>query len=71
MKYLSVERTNNEIYIFALTNGFLIKHTNAILRQLNRQNKLVFDRDVRKNSFYLNYDYCKNDTVKYKVKVNE
>ena len=69
--YLRTERTNNEIYIFALTNGFLIKHTNAILRHLNEKNKLIFDRDVRKNSFYLNYDYYKNNTIKYKVKVNE
>ncbi len=71
MEFLRTERTNNEIYIFALTNGFLIKHTNAILRQVNGKNKLIFDRNIRKNSFYLNYDYYKNDTIKYKVKINE
>ena len=71
IEFLHTERTNNEIYIFALTNGFLIKHTNAILRQLDRKNKLIFDRDIRKNSFYLNYDYCKNNTIKYKEKINE
>jgi len=71
VEYLHDERTNNEIYIFALKKGFLIKHTNAILRQLDAKNKLIFDRNVRKNSFYLNYDSYKKDTVKYKVKINE
>jgi len=71
VEFLHTERTNNEIYIFALTNGFLIKHTNAILKQLNKENMLNFDRKVRKNAFYLQYEYYKNNTVQYKVKVNE
>jgi len=72
IKYLYKEKTNNEIYLFTLKNGFLIKHTNAILKQLSEQNNLIFDRQIRKNTFYLNYkEYYKNNIIKYKVKINE
>ena len=71
VEFLRSDRTNNEIYLFALTNGSLIKHTNVILKQLNEENKLHFDRKVRKNAFYLTYMNYKDGTIKYKVKINE
>ena len=71
MEYLHIERTNNEIYVFTLANGSLIKHTNAILRQLQKDNKLSFVEDKRKKrTFYLGYKYY-NEEVLYKVKINE
>ncbi len=71
IEYLYTERTNNEIYTFSLINGFLIKQANDILRQLSTDNKLCFDREVRKNAFYLTYKNYKNGVIKYKVKINE
>jgi len=69
--YLKQERTNNEIYLFTLTNGFLIKHTNVILKNLQLKEELTFDREIRKNSFYLNYKNYRDKEIKYKVKINE
>lgn len=69
--YLSEKRTNNELYEFTLTNGFLIKHTNDILKKFQNNNQLVFDRYVRKSSFYLNFDNYRDNEIKYKVSVNE
>ena len=71
MTYLRQERTNKEIYLFALTNGFLIKHTNDILKKLQSDGKLDFDRKVRKSSFYLSSNHYKDNEIKYKVKINE
>lgn len=70
-KYLSIQRTNGELYQFTLENGFLLKHTNAILKQLQKDNKLSFIEDKRKKrTFYLSYEYF-NKEVLYKVKINE
>ena len=66
-RYLSAFHDNNEIYEFTIKNGFLPKHTMEILKK----EKLNFDRDIRKNAFYLNYDHYKNNNVKYKVKIDE
>lgn len=70
-EYLVEYRTNNEIYEFTLIAGFLPKHSNEILKDLFKNHKLEFDRDVRKNSFYLNYGYYKNKDIKYKAKIIE
>ena len=69
--YLQEERTNQDLYQFSLTNGFLIKHTNGILKELQEEDKLVFDRKVRKSSFYLNSDHYKENSPMYKVIINE
>ena len=68
INFLQIYKTNNEIYKFTLTNGYLPKHSNEILRDLQDQDKLDFDRRIRKNSFYLNYSHYKKNTIKYKVK---
>ncbi len=69
--YLSEEKTNNEIYKFTLTNGFQIKQANEILKELCLNNGCTFDRNIRKNSFYLNYTNYKNEEIKYRIKINE
>ena len=71
ISYLSVQRTNNELYEFTFKNGFLLKHTNDILKKLGLSGKLSFDREVRKNSFYLTSNHHKNKDIKYRVKINE
>jgi hypothetical protein len=67
--YLQDFKTNIDIYKFTLQQGFLLKDTNSILRQLQQQSKLEFDRKVRKNSFYISYKYYKENEIKYKVKI--
>jgi hypothetical protein len=42
---------------------------NNILKKLNQKNRLEFDREVRKNAFYITYEYYKDKTEKYKVRV--
>ena len=69
--YLKEERTNNEIYKFTLTSGFQIKQTNEILKALCSENRCTFDREVRKNSYYLNYAHHKDNEIKYRIKINE
>ncbi len=70
-KYLSIQRTNGELYEFTLVNGFLLKHTNAILKQFQSANKLSFVDDKRKKkTFYLDYKYHNNEVI-YKVIINE
>jgi len=67
--YLKTKRTNNELYEFTLKNGFLLKHTNDILRQLDSKNKLHFDRKVRKNAFYIKYENYRDDNIEYEVQI--
>lgn len=56
-----VTKTNSDLYIFGLENGFLPKHTNQILKdwQNNNSKFKVFEEDdtsARKNSFYILYE---------------
>jgi len=67
--YLKIKKTNNELYEFTLKNGFLLKHTNDILKKLQNENKLHFDRDIRKNAFYINYENYRDDNIKYEVQI--
>jgi len=69
MHYLQDFKTNIDIYKFTLQQGFLPKHTKSILKQYQKQNRLEFDRKVRKNSFYISYEYYKKNTIKYGVKI--
>ena len=38
---------------------------------LQNDNKLIFDREIRKNSFYINYENHRDDNIKYEVQINE
>ncbi len=69
IEYLKEYKTNQELYIFALQQGFSISQANEALRKLQKENKLQFDRQIRKNSFYLSYGYYKYKEPKYKVKI--
>ena len=65
INFLKKDRTNLELYEFTLINGFLPKHTINILKTEN----LIFDRNVRKNSFYISYKNYKEKIIKYKVRI--
>jgi len=61
-------KTNGEIYEFTLRNGFLPKHTNEIFynwqKSGNLDVKLQNGEKVRKRSFYISYNYFKNNFSK-------
>lgn len=64
-------RTNTEIYVFTLRQGFLPKHSNEILR--NWQELGLLDvtlwngEKARKKSFYVNYDSLKDNLSKVTI----
>lgn len=65
--FIKGKRNNKDIYKFTLENGFLPKHTNGILTDLERENIIIKtpirpDSKVRKGAFYINY---KSDEVLY------
>jgi len=63
--FLRDYKTNREIYEYTLKKGFLPKHAKTVLKEL----KLKFDREIRRNSYYLTYENYKKP-IKYKVKLN-
>lgn len=66
---------NNQLYEFTLKNMFLPKHSNEVLRELQKDNKIeVIDvntnKKARNNSFYQDYSkYYKNSFVKVWIKI--
>lgn len=50
-------RTNKEIYEFTLQNGFLPKHANSVLKELDRTGRLRISsfQKIKKGSYYLGY----------------
>lgn len=65
---------NNQIYELTLRNMYLKKHTNKILRNLQKDEKIIVtdiqtQKDARKNSFYLGYDYFKKNTIKILISI--
>jgi hypothetical protein len=56
--YLSIERTNKEIYEFTLLRGFLPTHANKILGEMEKNNHLIV-RFIRgeppKKAYYINH----------------
>ncbi len=60
----SEQPTNIELYRFSLENGFLPGHTNDILRELQKSNRLEVkdprtNENIRKGAFYVNWDSYK------------
>lgn len=58
-------RSNGEMYEFVLRHGYLPKHANAVLRQLQDNNLInvkLFGtgKEARKHSFYINYNDSKD-----------
>lgn len=72
--FLSLERTNKEIYLFVLNESFRPKHANEILSAWQEKGQLevtsIDGERIRKKSFYISYEhYQKNGkTVKIKLK---
>ncbi|MHC4757697.1 MAG: three-Cys-motif partner protein TcmP [Planctomycetota bacterium] len=63
-------RSNNELYKFTLENGCLPMHTCEILKELQKNGRLeAKPSDTRKSSFYLNWNYYKNQEVKAKFRI--
>ncbi|HMQ70307.1 MAG TPA: three-Cys-motif partner protein TcmP [Ignavibacteria bacterium] len=65
--------SNLDLYLFTIKNEHLPKHTNEILKKWqNEKTLLVLDveknKDARKNSFYINFDYYKNNKIKVSFK---
>jgi len=66
LNFISTNKTvnNNQIYELTLRNMYLKKHANEILRNLQKDNKIIVtdaqtQKNARKNAFYLGYDYFK------------
>lgn len=58
--FLRAEKTNEDIYDYALRLGFLPKHVNDVLRSLQDGNLLIVagidsSRKIRKGTFYIKY----------------
>lgn len=63
--FLKEFKTNVDLYKFTLKMGFRPTHVVEILKT----EELIFDREVRKNSFYINYTNYKEKNIKYKVRI--
>jgi three-Cys-motif partner protein len=70
----SKKRTNGEVYEFTLRQGFLPKHTNEIFYNWQNNNSLdvllADGEKARKKSFYIAYNYYKEDSKKVSFKIN-
>jgi len=66
---LKTTQTNRDIYELVLRNGFLPKHANEVLKEIQNTNPrftiLNYNtgEKVRKNSFYLSHKYYNSDPV--------
>jgi three-Cys-motif partner protein len=67
-EYLQTERTNNEIYEFTLSEGFLPKHVTQILKALEKDNKLsitAINGETRKSAYYINHSESEKVRILY------
>lgn len=69
MRYLSEFRSNGDLYIFSLRNGFLPKHTNSILKKMEAKEKIISKEEKRKNAFYITYENFRESPAKIKIKL--
>lgn len=69
-EYLREFRTNAELYFFTLSNGFLPKHINTILKQLESDEKITSEEKKRKNAFYVNYENYRDNPERIKIKLD-
>jgi three-Cys-motif partner protein len=66
--YLSVERTNKEVYKFTLLEGFLPTHANQILEEIEKNNHLrvhSINGETRKKAYYINHKYDDRVRIMY------
>jgi three-Cys-motif partner protein len=70
--FLSIPRTNGQIYRFQLDNGHRSLHTNDILKKFQAEGKLnIFNKDGsvgRKSAFYICYKNYKDEPDKITIK---
>lgn len=71
-EFIITPRDNKSIYAFTLESGFLPKHTNALLKEMQKSGEVqVWDeqdnKPARRGSFYLDYKYLKTP-IKVTVK---
>lgn len=60
-KFICRQRSNNEIYDWSISNGFLPKETNAMLREFQKNGDIkILPENTRKGSFYNSYQHSKN-----------
>ena len=65
-------KSNNDLYKFTLENGCLPKHTNKILRELQNEGRIQSQpADIRKGSFYINWDNYSKGEVKAKFRMKD
>ncbi|GAA5219666.1 three-Cys-motif partner protein TcmP [Membranihabitans marinus] len=74
LPYLKGEgRTNGMLFEFTLRQGFLPKHLNQILKELQKNEKIELQRKdgskPRKGAFYINYDAYKSEYDKLSIKL--
>lgn len=69
LNYLKEFRSNAGIYSFILSNGFLPKHVNELLKKLENEGKIISEKPKRKNAFYISYDNYKDSPNKIKIKL--
>lgn len=66
--YLKIRRSNSELYIFGLNNGYLPKHTIKVLKPYRNNSQIVvFDslkNKMPKNGYYLTYKNYKSPPEK-------
>ncbi|MCK4661263.1 MAG: three-Cys-motif partner protein TcmP [Bacteroidales bacterium] len=77
LKFISANKkvNNNQIYELTLKNMFLKKHSNEVLRNLQKDDKIrIIDiqtkKKARKGAFYLGYDYFKKQEIKILISIN-
>ena len=73
MEYLKAPRNNGEVSQFVLKKGYMYKHANGILKQLQDEDLLdVIDlatgKPARKGSFYLKSDVATSSRVRFVIK---
>lgn len=73
IEFLKVEKTNCELYLFSLKQGFLPKHTKLVLNKFQSSGTLIVspvnNNKIKKSAYYINYDHFKDNLEKVKIKI--
>lgn len=73
IEFLTVERTNSEVFSYTLKCGHLPSHTVEVLRKIQAKGRLQVKKydgtNARRSSFYINYVNWKINPEKVKIKI--
>lgn len=70
ISFIKSPRSNQELYEFTLSNGFLPKHANNILKNLQQENKIsITPPNIRKGSFYISKDHHQENQPKITIEL--